>query len=61
MRQLVIGNKNDASWSLRPWLLLRHVEVQRIPDYSLTGRMPDAYRWKAAAESEAGRLGHDAP
>ncbi len=24
---LVIGNKNYSSWSLRPWLLLRHFEV----------------------------------
>lgn len=22
---LVIGNKNDSSWSLRPWMLLKHV------------------------------------
>ncbi|TWI02696.1 glutathione S-transferase [Luteimonas cucumeris] len=27
MRTLVIGNKNYSSWSLRPWLLLRHFEV----------------------------------
>lgn len=25
--QLVIGNKNYSSWSLRPWLLLRHFEL----------------------------------
>ena len=24
---LIIGNKNYSSWSLRPWLLLRHFEV----------------------------------
>ncbi len=24
---LVIGNKNYSSWSLRPWLLLRHMGV----------------------------------
>ena len=55
MRQLVIGNKNYSSWSLRPWLLLRQFNVpfdevrlpldtpefwQRIPDYSPTGRVP---------------------
>jgi glutathione S-transferase len=55
MLQLVIGNKNYSSWSLRPWLLLRHFAVpfhevrlpldtpefqQRIPDYSPTGRVP---------------------
>lgn len=25
--KLVIGNKNYSSWSLRPWLLLRHMEI----------------------------------
>ena len=25
--RLVIGNKNYSSWSLRPWLLLRHMGV----------------------------------
>ena len=25
--QLVIGNKNYSSWSMRPWLLLRHFEI----------------------------------
>lgn len=33
--QLLIGNKNYSSWSLRPWLLLRHFEVdfeeRRLP------------------------------
>ena len=29
---LVIGNKNYSSWSLRPWLVLRHFEV-RVPLY----------------------------
>ncbi len=27
MRLLVIGNKKYSSWSLRPWLLMRHFEV----------------------------------
>lgn len=55
MLQLVIGNKNYSSWSLRPWVLLRHFDVpfeevrlpldtpefqRRIPDYSPTGRVP---------------------
>lgn len=26
-RTLVIGDKNSSSWSLRPWLLMRHAEV----------------------------------
>ena len=25
--QLIIGNKNYSSWSLRPWLLLRKLSV----------------------------------
>jgi len=25
--QLVIGNKNYSTWSMRPWLLLRHFEI----------------------------------
>lgn len=52
---LVIGNKNYSSWSLRPWLLLRHFGLdfeevmlpldtpeycRRIPEYSPTGRVP---------------------
>ena len=35
---LIIGNKNYSSWSLRPWLLLKHAEIPftevRIPIYS---------------------------
>jgi glutathione S-transferase len=35
MRLLVIGNKNYSSWSLRPWLLMRHFDVpfeeRRLP------------------------------
>lgn len=53
--ELVIGNKNYSSWSLRPWLLMRHfklpfTEIQlpldtpefyrRIGDYSPTARVP---------------------
>ena len=55
MRTLVIGNKNYSSWSLRPWLLMRHFGLefdevklpldtpeffQRISAYSPTGRVP---------------------
>lgn len=35
MRLLVIGNKNYSSWSLRPWLLMRHFDLpfeeRRLP------------------------------
>lgn len=27
MLKLVIGDKNISSWSLRPWILLRHLEI----------------------------------
>jgi glutathione S-transferase len=52
---LIIGNKNYSSWSLRPWLLLRHFGIefdeivlpldtpefyQRIGQYSPNGRVP---------------------
>lgn len=55
MLTLVIGDKNLSSWSLRPWLLLRHLglpfEEQRLPldtprfrdeirRWSPTGRVP---------------------
>lgn len=52
---LVIGNKNYSSWSLRPWLLLKHLGLpftevrvdltaadatQQIRQYSPAGRVP---------------------
>jgi glutathione S-transferase len=52
---LIVGSKNYSSWSLRPWLLLRHFGVdfdevvlpldtpeyyRRIGDYSPTARVP---------------------
>ena len=52
---LVIGNKNYSSWSLRPWMLLRHLGLafdevqialsqpdtqQRIAQHSPAGRVP---------------------
>jgi len=53
--QLIIGNKNYSSWSMRPWLLLRHFEIpfselslslssdrfdQTISQYSAAGKVP---------------------
>jgi glutathione S-transferase len=55
MLQLVIGNKNLSSWSLRAWLLLRHLDLPfteillrldtpefetRIGEYSSARRVP---------------------
>ncbi len=52
---LVIGNKNYSSWSLRPWLMLRHFQIsfkeiliplaqpdskQKILSYSPAGKVP---------------------
>lgn len=52
---LVIGNKNYSSWSLRPWLLLKHLGVdfdevrislyvegsrEKILEYSASGKVP---------------------
>ena len=52
---LVIGNKNYSSWSLRPWLLMRHFGIPfdelklpldtpefhaRVGEWSPTGRVP---------------------
>jgi glutathione S-transferase len=52
---LIIGNKNYSSWSLRPWMLLRHLQLpfeeelialsrpdsaQRISQHSPAGRVP---------------------
>jgi glutathione S-transferase len=51
---LVIGNKVHSSWSLRPWLLLRHGEIPfdevRIPLYT-----PES-KAQIAAWSPAGRV-----
>lgn len=55
MLTLVIGNKNLSSWSLRPWLLLRHLNLPfsevkllldtpefkaQLGEYSPAGRVP---------------------
>lgn len=55
MTTLIIGNKNYSSWSLRPWLLMRHFGLRfeeimlpldspefeaRIQDYSPSRRVP---------------------
>jgi glutathione S-transferase len=55
MLELIIGNKNYSSWSLRPWLLMTHFKLpfketklpldtpefyRRIVDYSPTSRVP---------------------
>jgi glutathione S-transferase len=51
MYDLYIGNKNYSSWSLRPWVLLKELEIpfrerpvifgtDRFTDFSPTGKVP---------------------
>lgn len=41
--RLVIGNKNYSSWSLRPWILLKHARIKfdevRIPLFTNKGEL----------------------
>ena len=50
---LVIGNKNDSSWSLRPWLALRVARVEfdelRIPLYRADSKS-ELLRWSPAGK-----------
>ena len=52
--KLVIGNKNYSSWSLRPWLLLKHFEVPfeevRVPLFT------PGYKETLLSFSEAGQV-----
>lgn len=51
---LVIGNKNYSSWSLRPWLYLKHFEIpfeeMRIPLYQ------EGYKEKILEVSPSGKV-----
>ena len=51
---LVIGNKNYSSWSLRPWLYLKHFEIPfeevRIPLFT------DGFKEKILAYSPSGKV-----
>ena len=51
---LVIGNKNYSSWSLRPWLLMKHLQLEfneiRIPLYE-----PDS-KQQLLAHSSVGQV-----
>jgi glutathione S-transferase len=51
---LVVGNKNYSSWSLRPWLLLRHAGVPFAEDV-LALDTPE-FAGRIAAYSGAGRV-----
>jgi glutathione S-transferase len=51
---LVIGNKNYSSWSLRPWVLLRHLQLP-FNEVQIALSRPDT-RWRVLQHSAAGRV-----
>src|SRR5690606_35953557 len=52
--KLLIGNRNYSTWSLRPWLVLRHFEISFEDEVlQLSG---DGWRDKIAARSPTGRV-----
>ena len=56
MLKLVIGNKNYSSWSLRPWLLLRHIGAPfteiRVPLYQADSK-PELLRYSPSGKVPA--------
>ncbi|MGQ0504299.1 MAG: glutathione S-transferase family protein [Myxococcaceae bacterium] len=47
MYELYIGNKNYSSWSLRPWILLRELEIpftERLVPFAPNGSSWEAFR-----------------
>jgi glutathione S-transferase len=51
---LVIGNKNYSSWSLRPWMLMRHLELAFEEELIVLSRPDSAAR--IAQHTPAGRV-----
>jgi glutathione S-transferase len=54
MLTLVIGNKNSSSWSLRPWLVLRHLGLE-FKEIGLLLDTPE-FKTQLARYSPAGRV-----
>jgi glutathione S-transferase len=52
--RLIIGNKNYSSWSLRPWLLLKHTQIP-FEEERLSFNAPD-FAARVAQHSPAGRV-----
>ena len=52
--KLLIGNRNYSTWSLRPWLVLRHFEIP-VHDEVLQLSGP-GWREKIAAQSPTGKV-----
>ena len=44
MYDLFIGNKNYSSWSLRPWVLMRELNIPFRENWCRSGAEPDAFR-----------------
>jgi glutathione S-transferase len=52
---LIIGNKNYSSWSLRPWILARHLRVE-FDEAQIRLDQPDSRARIDAASGGAGRV-----
>lgn len=52
--RLVIGNKNTSSWSLRPWLVLKHADIP-FTEVRINLRAPDM-KEQILAHSPAGKV-----
>lgn len=52
--RLVIGNKNTSSWSLRPWLAMRHAGIA-FDEINVDLRAPDA-KARVLAHSPSGKV-----
>ena len=52
--KLVIGNKNTSSWSLRPWLAMRHASIA-FDEIDIDLRAPDA-KARILAHSPSGKV-----
>src|SRR3990172_1124251 len=52
--RLVIGNKNTSSWSLRPWLAMRHARIP-FSEVNIDLRAADA-KAQILAHSPAGQV-----
>jgi glutathione S-transferase len=56
--QLYIGNKNYSSWSLRPWVLMKHAGIE-FDEVKL--RLSYQEAWAADAKAEKDFLAFDKP
>lgn len=52
--KLIIGNKNYSSWSMRPWLLMRHFEIE-FEEVSIS-LFTDGYEEELAQYTDAGKV-----